>query len=231
MIPHTFHNSIKTRISSINYNPYPVVTGCGTRGDISGAPHKRCTKKHAIRNNVVHCIRGVLFLRVFLNPVPRKPSTSPRTRSRMTTSGGRPTQPIRSPPAKHSSTTSIRSNSNMITPHLNKRQQERINIRPNNNNRTWDILHSPSTIRIYRNTVHNFRQRIRVTILRIHWVPRITRNNWDNIPNYLSRSINQLPLYNHSPLWIRSCNLVLTLRRRCVIIPIRISILMGIIFL
>lgn len=202
MISHKYYHRTKTRPTHTNPYPHPVMTRCCSRGDLPRPSHKRCTKKHTLWDNTVYRIRSFFLPRIFLNLISRKPSPNPRAWSRMTPNRYYPTKPTRSSTTQHSSTTILRRNRNMIPSRNNTRKQKRGNIRPNNYHRTRHLLHSPPTIRIHRNPVHNLRQRLRLPILRSHGLSRISRNNRNHVPNSMLSTPYQLPLHNISPLRI-----------------------------
>lgn len=137
-------------------------------------------------------------------------------------------QPHGSPPTKHSYPPGLWCNCHMSPPQHHRRKPKTCHPRPNTNDPPRVLLHSSTSNRVPRSPILNRRQRIRLHFLRRHWIPRTPRNHRIHLPDCLPPPTNQIPLHIRPPLWVRSRGLILTLRRRHLIIPLHNHLLMRI---
>lgn len=203
-----------------------MVTRYCPRKHLSRPPYPSSPKRTTIWHNPIHHLRGLLFPWVLLSVLSLKLSTNPRTRRTMTTNGNYHTRPIRSPTSQHSSTTSLRSYSNMSPSQPNRSQPSICHPRLNPHDYSRAILHCPSGNRVLRSPIHHRRQQLWVNLLCCHRLSRPTRHYWINIPNNLPLSTNHTPLHLEPPFRFRSCRLILTFRRRSLTVPIHLNLLM-----
>jgi hypothetical protein len=90
-----------------------------------------------------------------------------------------------------------------------------------------NLFQNSTSIWICRSIIHNCRFKLRINILRSHRIPWPSCNYRNYISINLSTTTIKFAFFIKSPLWIWSSRMILTLRRRSVIIPICINLLMG----
>lgn len=191
--------------------------------------HPNCTKRIALWNNSIYYLRSVFLCRLFLSLLPLKPSPYPRTRRMLTSDRHHTAQPIRSSPTQHICSTSIRSFYHMSSPQPHRRKSKRHNASLIYHHRPRGLLHSPPSLRIFRNHIHYFRWSIRVNIFHSYRISRTPRNYWIYILTSMLYPPNEIPLYIQPSFWLRSSGMILTLRRCSLTIPLCFNLLMRII--
>lgn len=154
-----------------------------------------------------------------------------RTRRKLASSWNRSVKPFRHSSTKHCSITFIRSNCYIRSPRTNRRKPKRSNYWNRSNNPTSRSIHIIPRCRVRGSTIHNGRRSLRISILLLNWIPRNSRNHWDSFHCRWFLPIIKLPPNRPPPLRFRRSNSLLALCGRCMAIPIRFCLLVGIIII
>lgn len=211
-------------------NNISMMTRYCSRGYIPRTSYPSSPKRPTLRNSSFHYFRSILLPRILLSFLPFKPSPYSRVRWLLTANWNSSTKPSRSSPPKHLYSTSLRSINHMSPSQSNRRKPKTNNSSPDNHHYIRLVLyHSPSH-RILRIIIHNFRWHLWFNIFRSHRIPRPTCNYWIHISHCMLTTTIQLSLHIYPPLRLRSCCLILTLRRRSLTFPLCFNLLMRLIF-
>ena len=191
--------------------------------------HIRGTKGSNTRSRTLHYFRSLLLYLSILSLLSQCSSTNSRTRSALTSNRNWSTITVRNSSTKYSSTTLIRSISNMSSPCTNPREPTRGYYWNNYHNCPCGRIYRFPGIRVLRSSIYNFRWYVRIYILHGYWIPRYSCN--DRYCLYRCRILPNsfIPTNRSPPPRIRSIYPILTYGRRCMAVPIHLSLLMRII--
>lgn len=179
-----------------------------------------------IWNNPLYPLRSFLLHWLLLSILSLKPCSHSRTRRVLTTYRHPSTKPPRSTTPKYICAASLRSINYLSTPQPYRRKSQTHVTSSTYYNPSRGLLHPTSSLGILRNPLHDRRWSVRIYILHGNWIPRPPRHYRLYFSSCLLRTTTKIPLYLKTPFRIRSRSLVLTLRRRSMIIPICIYLLM-----
>lgn len=207
------------------------MTRCSPRRYISRPPYSYCPKRPTIRNDSFYYLRNFLLRRLLLSFLSFKPSTNPWTRWMLATYRYHPFKPLRSTTTQHLSLTSLWSLYYLSPSQPYRRRPQTYNPSPIYYNPPRFVFYHFTNLRILRSPIHNFWWDLRLYILYSYRIPRPSRHHRIYLSHRMLPTTTKLSLHIWPPLWIRSCCLILTLRRCSMTIPICIHLLMRILFL
>jgi hypothetical protein len=226
MIPYVFNKPILNRFISISSNLLSMMTRYQTRRSPTRTPHLYCNKGITMRNNLIYYLRSTIFLFLLLSILPQKTGTHYRNRTKMTTYWNYTIQCISSTSTKHYYSSIIRSYRNLSPPCHHRKQSYPSHNRTNHHSHTRNLFYFTPSLGILRSLFHYLRFIVRINLLHSHRISRNPRNHRFNLPHNLSNTLNFIPLFSQSPLWIRSSCMILTLCRCSVTLPLHKIILM-----
>lgn len=200
------------------------------REHLSRPPHPNRTERPPIRNNSIYRLRSLLLFRILLGLLPLKPSSHSWARRMLTTHRHSPSQPPRSSPSQHISPIGLRSIHHLSSPQPNRRKSQPHTSSPIHYYFPRPLFHPTTSLRVPRDLLHNRRRSVWLNILYSHRIPRPTRHYWLNFPYCVLLTPTKIPLHIQTPLRIWGRCLVLTLCRCRMIIPVRVYLLMRILF-
>lgn len=199
------------------------------RSNISRTPHTPCSKRLTIRHNSLYYLRSFLFSRVLLSLLSLKPRPDPWARGLLTPGRNYCIRPIWGPSAQYSRPFILWGNSHLSTSQYYRRWTKTSYSISSTDRRSRPLLHIPSGYGVLRSSFYNCRWSLRRNLFRSNWIPRTSCYYWLNILSCLLITSNSTPLYNTTPFRLWSRRLILTLRRRRMIIPIYCHLLMRLI--
>lgn len=201
-----------------------------TRRHLPRSPHPSSPKRPSLRYNPLYYLRSILLFRLLLSLLPLKPSSNPRTRGLLTSSRHHPPKPTRCTSPQHLCSSGLRSLYYLSPSQPYRRQSQTHTPITTYYNLPRSLFYTTTSIRILRNPIYNLWRGLWLYILHSHRIPRPPRHYRLYLPNRMPSPTTKISLYIQSPLRIWSRRLILTLRRRCLTLPICIYLLMRILF-
>eukprot|EP01084_Bolivina_argentea_P163255 284043_1 len=208
-----------------SYNDQLMTRRC-TRINLSRLTYSRSRRRTPIWDDFIYNIRSLLLLRIFLGILPQKPSPRSRNRSNLTTNRNHSLESFSRSTTQHRCPPLLRSNNNMSPPQNFSQKPNRSYSSFVLNSSSWTLLYRTPSMRIPRLPLYNSRQNLWINIFRSNRISRITCDYRNNVLIRMLSSPNKPPFFSSSPLRFRSCCLILTLCRRCLIILICLHLLM-----